>query len=256
MSLRIKFTGTGSGLAVKERFQSSFLLFTDDSVTLTDCGDGISKALAAAGEDPCLINRIIITHFHPDHYAGFPFLIVQMKILGRKTPLTVYAPSGDISFLRELLHRSYIFTERISFSLEFKELNDGDVISDNSGVSIEIRRNSHLDEYRKYDLNGALSFTSFSMTISDGEKEVFYSGDIGGISDITGGVTGKTGIIITETSHISSEEILGLIESSDKKIYLTHLDYDKETELKNLLDSAPELNGRYIFAADGMTIEY
>lgn len=256
MSVRIKFTGTGSGLAASERYQSSFLLYTERSVTLVDCGDGISKALAAVNEDPCLIDNIIITHFHPDHYSGFAFLIVQMKIRGRRIPLKVYAPAGDISFLEEFLFRSYIFMERINFPVEFTGVHEGDIISDGSGVTILFSSNTHLDEYRHYDTNGRLSFTSFSLIIADGEKELLYSGDAGSIKDITRRISDRTGIIITETSHLSIQEIAGLIESSDKKIYLTHLDYDKEKELREFLNKAPELNGRYLFAADGMIAEY
>ncbi len=254
MSFSIKFNGTGSGLAAKERFQSSFTIYSDASEILVDCGDGISKALAATDQNPCSINKIIITHFHPDHYLGFPFLIVQMKILNRTEPLEILAPRGDIEFLSELLYKSYIFSEKIKFRVDFTPV-DENMIFKTGDLTIKFLSNSHLEEYRQYENKEKLSFSSFSLLISDGKKELYYSGDIGSVKDIYNGITDETSVIITETSHVSSSEIKALIESSDKKVYLTHLDYNKETELRKLLGLYPAINHSYVFASDGMTID-
>ncbi|OQY73636.1 MAG: hypothetical protein B6D45_07865, partial [Ignavibacteriales bacterium UTCHB3] len=104
-SVKIIFTGTGSGRSSLNRFHSSFLIRSDSYNLLVDAGDGISRALLRLGIDFNEIDGVFITHLHPDHYSGFPSLILQMKMSSRRMPLELYTSKGNGNFIKELLNR-------------------------------------------------------------------------------------------------------------------------------------------------------
>lgn len=61
--------GTGSILMQGGRSASSYLLESAGQRTLFDCGPGALLRLQQAGVDPATIDRVVLTHFHPDHHA-------------------------------------------------------------------------------------------------------------------------------------------------------------------------------------------
>jgi glyoxylase-like metal-dependent hydrolase (beta-lactamase superfamily II) len=79
---------------------NSYAFIEDDgSVTLIDCG--IAKApprivagLAAIGKRPADVNRIVLTHAHPDHVGGAAALAAQ-------SGAPVFIHSDDVFFARE-----------------------------------------------------------------------------------------------------------------------------------------------------------
>src|SRR5690606_40471278 len=77
--MEIKFVGTGSGQTSLNRYHSSFLINTGGFNLLVDAGDGVSRALMHQKVLYNFIDGVLISHFHPDHYAGLTSLIVQMK---------------------------------------------------------------------------------------------------------------------------------------------------------------------------------
>ena len=86
----IVFVGTSSGKTSLKRFHSSLLVKSHSFNLLIDCGDGTSKALLSQGISIDLIDGILFSHLHPDHSAGFPSLIVQMKQLKRVKKLKIF----------------------------------------------------------------------------------------------------------------------------------------------------------------------
>jgi ribonuclease Z len=58
------------------------------------------------GVDPAEIEDIILTHIHADHVAGFPNMITEMWLLGRKTPMRLYGLDHCLSRI-EQMHYAY-----------------------------------------------------------------------------------------------------------------------------------------------------
>jgi ribonuclease Z len=61
-----------------------------DRAILIDCGNSPTLRLRQVGIPLDKLTDIILTHFHPDHISGFPTLIMNMWLLGRKEPLDIY----------------------------------------------------------------------------------------------------------------------------------------------------------------------
>lgn len=86
---------------------------------LIDCGEGTQVQLRKAKARFSKINHIFISHLHGDHCFGLPGLIASFRLLGRETPLHIYAPKG----IKEMLETIFRITEtHKGFELVYHEL--------------------------------------------------------------------------------------------------------------------------------------
>ena len=94
----IRLVGTGSILSRR----NSACTLIDDKV-LIDCGGGIFKALRQQQVNLKKISTVLITHFHGDHYADLPCLILYRYLSsGEKERLVVYGPKGLVEKVKSL----------------------------------------------------------------------------------------------------------------------------------------------------------
>ena len=145
----IKFIGTGSGKTSLSRFHSSFIISTSTYNLLVDAGDGVSKVLLSQGIDYTNIDGVLFTHFHPDHYTGFAALIVQMKMYNRKNKLDVFVNSELAGVIKQFLINSYLFPERMEFSISYHEFNSDEQFNIDDEINVLPRQNSHLQPISK-----------------------------------------------------------------------------------------------------------
>jgi ribonuclease Z len=71
---------------------SAHALNVHEQFYLIDCGEGTQNQLMRYGINPQKINAVFITHLHGDHFFGLPGLVSTLGLLGRATPLYIYAP--------------------------------------------------------------------------------------------------------------------------------------------------------------------
>src|SRR4051812_49034518 len=78
-SMQLQFVGCGDALGCGGRFNTCFHVSGETVNFLIDCGASslpALKRLAIARDD---IDLILITHFHGDHFAGVPFLLLDAQ---------------------------------------------------------------------------------------------------------------------------------------------------------------------------------
>ncbi|MEA3229575.1 MAG: ribonuclease Z [archaeon] len=137
--IKIKFLGTTASIPTRERnLPSIFLMFKGERI-LFDCGEGTQRQLMNLGLKFMKINRIFITHWHADHFAGILGLIQTMSLEGRKETLYVYGPKRTAEFLEQLLTIGY-FTR--NFRIDVTEMDDGFTI-DGKGYKITAFKVAH-----------------------------------------------------------------------------------------------------------------
>jgi ribonuclease BN (tRNA processing enzyme) len=218
---------------------------------LVDAGDSVSRAILSQNISYNSINGILISHLHPDHYSGFAALILQMKMNKRKKPLFIFVHHTLVKTLKDFLAGSYIFMERMDFPVHFKGFNFENKILITPGLTCISKKNTHLDEYQRYD--PSLSYACGSFLFKSANKKVFYSGDIGSPDDLYLFKDDKIDIYITETAHVTFSNILSMSEAlRPGKIVLTHLsDEDISSIKENLMNTK---NDSIIMAEDGLIL--
>lgn len=92
--MQLRFVGCGDAFGSGGRFNTCFHVTGDTVNFLIDCGASSLPALKRCGTDLGAIDLVLITHFHGDHFAGLPFLILDAQFGRRERPLTVAGPAG------------------------------------------------------------------------------------------------------------------------------------------------------------------
>lgn len=104
--LEIVFLGTGSGIPSKRRNPSSIWLRYEDESMLWDCGEGTQRQMMLYKVGFMKVNRIFITHWHADHWAGLIGLMQTMNLEGRRDNLHIYGPEAE-RFVGDILDLDY-----------------------------------------------------------------------------------------------------------------------------------------------------
>ena len=101
--LDICLLGCGGMLPLPERFLTSLLVRHQGSNILIDCGEGTQVALYMSPFSLKNIDYILITHFHGDHVAGLPGLLMTIGNNMRTEPLHIYGGVGLKAVMTGLL---------------------------------------------------------------------------------------------------------------------------------------------------------
>jgi ribonuclease Z len=253
----IKFIGTGSGKTSLSRFHSSFLISSSNYNLLVDAGDGVSKALLSQGIDFTKIDGVLFSHFHPDHYTGFAALIVQMKMYNRKDQLDIFLNSELVDVIKNFLINSYLFPERMEFSISYSQFNAKNQFKINDEINVLPRQNTHLEPISKLSKYKRQSFSCSSFLIKVDDKLIHYTGDIGDKNDLLLFNDYKPDILITEITHIKLSNIIDSLNEDHlpEKIIFTHIsDEDEERIEKFLTGLSDNLRKRFAIAWDGLKI--
>jgi ribonuclease BN (tRNA processing enzyme) len=93
--MQLRFVGCGDAFGSGGRYNTCFHVTGERANFLIDCGASSLVALKHHGiaRDP--IDVILITHFHGDHFAGLPFLLLDAQFTRRSRPLVIAGPTGS-----------------------------------------------------------------------------------------------------------------------------------------------------------------
>lgn len=254
----IVFIGTSSGETSLKRFHSSLLIKSKGFNLLLDCGEGTSKAILHHKISFNSVDGILFSHLHPDHSAGFPSFIVQLKQQKRSKPLKIFCHKNLTASLKMFLRNSFVFTKKATFKLEYLEFEHNQKIEVTEVLKFISRQNSHLDKYLKYLADKENGFASSSFLFELEKKKFLYSGDLSSAKDLYIFKSYKPELLIVEATHVSMENILEYFETmKPKKIYLTHYSDQVGKALKKKIRTLPSLLSKKItLAEDGMTIRF
>jgi ribonuclease BN (tRNA processing enzyme) len=253
--MKIKFIGTGSGKTSLKRFHSSILISNQKYNLLIDCGDGVSRALLASKIKFNSINGIVLTHLHPDHFSGLGSLQVQMKMNNRKKDLDIFVGKNQVKFVKEYILNSNLFSERLNYKIIYHALKDNSEVKIKGGFKILPRLNNHLAKLKSYPKYKSLSFNSFSFFITDGKRNLVYTGDIGNAEDLYLFKENEIDLFISEATHVSLKEILIAHKNLNiKGTILTHLIDGDDEKIRNQIDRLKSEMKNFELAFDGFEI--
>ena len=121
--MKLTILGTSSALPTSERYPSAHVLNAHERLFLIDCGEGTQMQLRKNRIRFGKINHIFISHIHGDHVFGLNGLLSSLSLMGRKSPLHLYAPEN----FKQILH-SHLkdFDINLSFEIIFTPLSGKD----------------------------------------------------------------------------------------------------------------------------------
>ena len=120
MNFTLNILGTASALPTVSRYPSAQVLDVRGRLFLIDCGEGAQMQMRRMGLSFLKVDVFCLSHIHGDHLFGLFGLLSTMGMLGRKTPLHVFAPRSFGPILRFFL--SY-FGEGLRFRIEHHVLS-------------------------------------------------------------------------------------------------------------------------------------
>jgi len=244
--MKITFIGTSSGLSVLDRSHAALLCDFDDYKILLDCGEGATRSLLKQKIDPCDIDRIIISHTHPDHCSGIPILMQYMHLKKRVSPLFIFLPLGVANAFLKFFHQLFLLNGKISFNYDIEEYDSG-VILRHRNLCISAIPNRHLIGYESYIRTHLISLSSFSLVIQQSKKKIYYSADLLDENDLK--PPAKSDLMIVESTHIPLPLIIAKAKTLKiPRIILTHIAPDVSTDI-HLSDKVISVE----YAFDGMT---
>jgi ribonuclease BN (tRNA processing enzyme) len=124
--VEIRFLGSGDAFGSGGRFQACFYVWSESAKFLIDCGASSLIAMKRFGVDPSLVENILLSHLHGDHFGGIPFFILDAQFRRRTRPLILVGPAGLEARVRETMEVLFPGSSRVQqkFSIEFVELKD------------------------------------------------------------------------------------------------------------------------------------
>lgn len=137
--LDVCLLGTGGMMPLPNRWLTALYTRYNGSNLLIDCGEGTQIAMREAGLSPRHIDVICFTHYHGDHVAGLPGLLLGMGNANRTEPLMLVGPKG----LTRVVNALRVIAPELPFELEFKELSAPEEVVELNGYNITAFRVNH-----------------------------------------------------------------------------------------------------------------
>lgn len=95
--------GTAAAVPAANQDYAHLAVETDNSLVLVDCGSSPMVRLSQMGLDWRKLDDVVTTHFHADHVASLPNLIVGMWLSGREHPLRIHGLESTLDKIKQLM---------------------------------------------------------------------------------------------------------------------------------------------------------
>lgn len=219
-----------------------------------DIGEGALFRLHEAGKSYKEIDRIFISHTHPDHIGALIPLILALKYtpgFKREKPLFIYGPDNVWEYIQ--MNLNFAPYLKCDFPLEFISCSDKSEIEFKDCL-LKTKKMEHFDP-------------TFGYRWSIGNKVVTYGAD-GAFSDALIELSHNADLLILESSYPKKRPNLGhlttfeagkvVAEAGARRLLLSHF-YPEVAEMKKEKIEAEVrasgYEGEILLADDLMTIE-
>src|SRR2546428_4815945 len=113
---------------------------------LLDCGPGALHRLAQFGLPWPEVTHVVLSHFHPDHWAELPMLAYALKyttVPPRQEPLVILGPPGVVRLVKTLAEGSRDWLAGPRFPTGLPAVRDPAPLPPDGDASPETRRAPH-----------------------------------------------------------------------------------------------------------------
>jgi ribonuclease BN (tRNA processing enzyme) len=244
--MKVKILGCGDAFSSGGRHNTCFYVRSEAGNFLIDCGSSSLASLKSNKLSSQDIDCVFISHFHGDHFAGLPFILLDAAIVQkRKKELFIVSPPGCKERLKKLFDILYpgVYDRIKKLDLRYVEFE--------AGKSVKLFNNLNFEPF---SVNHSAQTLPHGFKITIGNKSLGYSGDTGW-TDTLFDIAKDTDAFICECNfkhtlipgHLSYDKLKdNLLNFKTKRIILTHLG-------EEMLGYDP--SGNVELAYDGMEVE-
>ena len=204
-SMELIILGSGTAIPLSDRGSPSLVLLIEGCPVLFDMGPGTLRQMIRAGISHENIERIFLTHFHPDHTADLIHLLFVAKnpaVLKRRKPFVITGPSGTARLIDALKAAYTNWLELPPEIMRIEELDMGEKTkSDYGRFTVITSPTNHTPNslaYRIEDRTG---------------KAMVYSGDTGFCDEVVELARGSD-LLILESAFPDGDEFEGHLTPS------------------------------------------
>ncbi|MGC8594391.1 MAG: MBL fold metallo-hydrolase [Candidatus Kryptoniota bacterium] len=223
--MKITVLGSGSAYSDPSRFNSCYLVETQEGCFIIDCGSDALRAFQKYKVDMFRIQKIFLTHMHADHAGGLPAVLTAMQVMRRWEPLQVFVPKSQIDFVSLWLSNMYIFPQRMGFDIGLYPIVDL-VPSVFNGIKVNFVPSSHLIKYSDYAGRLNLGMESFSIFLQENGHGFYYTGDIESFSEVKDFL--DQDLVFVDSTHLSLDDISLLAGAERGNVAFTHVPQELE----------------------------
>ena len=197
--------GSGTAIPLRDRGSPSLVLIIEGSQILFDIGPGTLRQLTRVGTSHERIERIFLTHFHPDHTADlihFIFAARNHAVLKRRKPFIITGPYGVARFVAALQDAYGDYLCLPPEMMRIEELEVGGMLKKDYGFfRIVAVPTNHTPNSLAYRVEGPTG------------KRVVYSGDTGFCDEIVDLARGAD-LLVLEAAFPEGREVDGHLTPS------------------------------------------
>lgn len=99
----IKILGSAFAIPAEGSENTHLLVQQGKRLVLVDTASNPIQHLHRAEVNLDTLDDIILTHFHPDHVSGVSLLLMDMWLMGRKTPLNLYGLAHTLDRVKTMM---------------------------------------------------------------------------------------------------------------------------------------------------------
>ncbi|MBA3919713.1 MAG: hypothetical protein C0516_14130 [Gemmatimonas sp.] len=247
--MQLTTIGTGTAAPHPSRVSAAHLVQSGSVRLLLDCGSGAVHRMAALGIAWQDITHVALTHFHADHMADLPMLIMGWRwgqLPPRSAPVTVFGPVGTGALLEGMAAVYGASILAPGFPLTVREIAPDEVVKLPDGVELEGFPVPHTPE-------------SMAYSVRDGARRLVYTGDTGP-SEALGQWAAGCDLLLAECSlpeamaipsHLTPSQVGALAATAGaRQLVLTHFYPPVETvDLRGEVGAL--YHGPVVLATDG-----
>ncbi|MFQ5837903.1 MAG: ribonuclease Z [Thermoplasmata archaeon] len=137
--MEIVFLGTSGSMPSPKRNVPAIAIKRGGEIILMDCGEGTQRQFMLSKLSFMQVSKILLTHFHGDHFLGLPGLVMTMALNDRSEPMEIYGPKGTVSTVKALLELNLF---KPTFETWVHDVRPGDEV-DCGGYYIKAARSLH-----------------------------------------------------------------------------------------------------------------
>ncbi len=146
--LDVALLGCGGMMPLHNRFLTSMICRLDGRMLLIDCGESTQVTLRQLKYGFKKLDVICFTHFHADHIAGLPGLLLTIGNANREENITLIGPKG----LKKVVEGLLVICSELPFGINYIEIDKPFDSIDIGGFTIHTKQVEHKVDCLAYKI--------------------------------------------------------------------------------------------------------